>query len=87
MDILEVLQTVGICLSSLFLLAIVLMLFRLGSVFLPPTQAELDEMEEEFKEGDALVYLRGKSREEIAEMLNTPVPPSSRNRRSKSPKK
>jgi len=87
MDILEILQTIGICLSSLFLLLIALMLFRLGSVLLPPTQAELDEREEEFNEGDMIVYLRGKSREEIETIFNTPVPPASKNRRSKSPKK
>jgi hypothetical protein len=87
MDILEVLQTVGICLSSIFLLLIVIMLFRLGSVFLPPTQAELDEMAEEHNEGDVLVYLRGKSREEIDEIINTPAPPSGRSRRSKSSRK
>lgn len=86
MNILEILQTVGICLSSVFLLLIVIILLKLGAVFLPPTQAELDAMKEEDNEDDILVYLRGKSREEIEEILTTPVPPSRPYRRSKSRK-
>jgi len=62
MNILEILQTVGICLSSFFLLLIVLMLFKLGSVFLPPTQAEIDEMIEEFDEDDNRVYFTRQSK-------------------------
>ena len=83
MDWLEVVQTVGICLNCVASVVIVMMLFNLGSYILPPTQAELDEMENDFDEGDVLVYLRGKSREEIEEILTTPVPPSKKKRRSK----
>jgi len=83
MDWLEIVQTVGICLNCVASVLIVLMLFNLGSFILPPIQAELDEMEDDFDEGDVIVYLRGKSREEIEEMLVTPVPPSKKKRRSK----
>lgn len=87
MDLHEVLQTVGICLNSVFLLLIVLMLARLGSFFLPPTQEELDELEEELNESDPLMYVRGKSREEIHEMLTRPLPSVSKDFRSKSRRK
>lgn len=84
MDLLEVLQTVGICLNSVFLLLIVVMLARLGSFFLPPTQ---EELEEELSQSDPLVHVRGKSREEIHEMLTRPLPSVSKDFRSKSRKK
>ena len=88
MNILEILQTIGICLSSVFLLLITLMLFQLGSAMLPPTAEELEElMEDEMSEHEAIIYLRGRSREEIAELLRTPVPPSSKNQQSKRRKK
>jgi len=83
MDWLEIIQTLGIGLNCLASVVIVMMLFKLGDVILPPTQAELDEMEDDFDEGDVIVYLRGKSREEIEEMLVTPAPPSKKKRRSK----
>lgn len=86
-DWLEVIQTAAICLNGVLSLLMFFMILKLGSVILPPTQAELDEMENDFDEGDIIVYLRGKSPEEIEEILHTPVPPSSKGRRSKRRKK
>ena len=87
MDWLEVIQTVGICLNSIFLLAIMLMLFRLGSEFLPPSSREIEEMLDNLDEDELPIILQGKSREEIREILHTPVPPSSKNRNPKRSKK
>lgn len=53
MDWLEVFQTVGICANSILLFVIAYMIFTVGWQFLPPTEAELEEMkqnQEDFEE-------------------------------------
>lgn len=83
MDWLEVIQTVGICLNSIFLLAIMLMLFRLGSEFLPPSSMEIEEMLDNLDDEELPIILHGKSREEIKEILHTPVPRTPKKGRGK----
>jgi len=84
MDWLEVIQTVGICLNSILLLAITLMIFRVGTEFLPPSSLEIEEMLNNLDNDDELpTVFYGKSREEVKSILTTPVPPSSKKRRNK----
>ena len=63
MDILQVLQTLGICVGAVALAAIAILLFLVVSS-VEPTPDE---------EADPLCFLRGKSREEIHQILTTPV--------------
>jgi len=63
MDILQILQTIGICVGAVALVAIAILLFLIVSSVEPT----LDE------EADPLRFLRGKSREEIHQILTTPV--------------
>ena len=65
MDILEVLQTVGICVGALALAAIAVMLFFVLISFVPTPPSD-----------DPVEGLRGKTPEEIGEILRTPVYPS-----------
>ena len=69
MEVLELLQTIGIRVAALALAAIALMLFMLISSLTLAVDDEPDE-------ADPLAYLRGKSPEEIGRILRTPVPPS-----------
>ena len=63
MDILQVLQTLGICVGAVALAAIAFLLFLVVSFF-EPTPDE---------EADPLRVLRGKSGEQIHKILTTPV--------------
>ncbi|MHB8628636.1 MAG: hypothetical protein ACYDBJ_16485 [Aggregatilineales bacterium] len=83
MDILRLLQTIGICVGALALVVIAFMLFMAVSTFLP-SRSEPEEDEE----NDVFIYLREKSPEEIQEILNTPTAnarPSRKSRRKKGP--
>lgn len=53
MDWLEVFQTVGICANSILLFVIAYMIFTVGWQFLPPTEAELEEMRQNQQELEA----------------------------------
>lgn len=85
MDWLEIVQTVGICLNSIFLLAITYMLFTLGSSFLPPTKKEIEEMmaDVDIEDDDLIVLLQDKSQEEIESLLKASKSRSRRTRRKK----
>jgi hypothetical protein len=65
MDILRILQTIGICLGALALTAIAIMLFLVLVSFLPSV-SEPDEDE-------PLRVLRGKSRNDLQDLFTTPV--------------
>lgn len=75
MDILEILQTVALCLNSLFLLVIMFMIFKVGGVFLPPTAQEIEEMQAAYEadyddyeiidNNDLVVILQTKTDKEI----------------------
>jgi hypothetical protein len=76
MDILQILQTIGICVGAVALVAIAILLFLVVS--------SVDPIPDE--DAHPLRFLRGKSREEIHQLLTTPVyesPP----RRKPRPKK
>ncbi len=66
MDILQVLQTIGICVGAVALVAMAILLFLVVSS-LGSTLNDPDEQD------DPLRFLRGKSREEIHQILTTPV--------------
>jgi hypothetical protein len=66
MDILQVFQTIGICVGAVALVAIAFLLLLVVSS-LEPNLNEPDE------KADPLHFLRGKSREEIHQILTTPV--------------
>ncbi len=63
MDILQILQTIGICVGAVALIAIAILLFLIVSSVEPSPD----------EEADPLRFLRGKSREEIHQILTTPV--------------
>lgn len=71
MDFLQILQTIGICMGSLALVAIAIMMFMVLSVLGPPP----DDFSEELSEEDEILdSLKGLSREQIKTILETQVP-------------
>ncbi len=66
MDILRVLQTLGICVGAVAPVAIAIMLFLVVSAFGSSTK-------EEDEDDEILHVLRGMSRDDIHEVLTTPV--------------
>ncbi len=79
MNWLEILQTVGICLNSVLLLAIAYMMFTLVAALIPPTQEELEkslsDMDVDASEDELVIILQGKTHEEIDELLQKKPPP------------
>ena len=78
---LEILQTTGICVGGLSLLAIAFMMFMLMMTLPTVPVSEEDEAQQ------GLEWLRGKSPEEIDRILRTPIyddlPPTRRGRPKK----